>query len=133
MESKILDSMGLTLKSSQPVIDSALRQSNIFRRASEYVKDVHFERYVLAPLIQNDTQLNQFLNELDADSAQRDKNSVGCTKASIVRNWIKKYRNDSVFTQFQWAIRGLSRARRTCCSCHQTGSFAESKTHWNYS
>lgn len=116
---------GISLQSSLLDIDAALRAVGVLHPTnteSSYVQDWHFERYVLTSLSDMDA-VEQFLVKLDEDCRVEvpDWKQSGCTKAYVARSWIST--GSSQLPPLNWAIFAISRARRTSCSCHTTGSF----------
>ena len=119
-----LNAQNVKLNSSVDDVDRALREAGVFRYSHEYVKDKHFERYVITPNVTDLDQAREFLRMLDRDNSELGYS--GCLKAFRVRNWIANRSHDSIIGELEWAVIGLSKARRTCCSCHEIGSFKRS-------
>lgn len=101
-------------------VDASLRSAGVFRYSHDYVKDREFETYILAPALQSMEAVQAFLASLDEDN-QSTTWKNGCTKAQVARNFMQY--PQTVTTELQWALKGLARSRRTCCGCHDTGSF----------
>jgi hypothetical protein len=105
-------------------VDAELRRRGTLQYSHEYVKDLHFQRYVLQPQLSTVAEVEAFLQKLDDDRKAR-KFSASfdwcCSKVSSARQslaYVTSQGND-----LDWALRSLARARRTNCSCHETGSF----------
>lgn len=115
---------GVSLRSSKEDIDLAICNAGLFRYSYEHLKDLYFEHYVLKPVLQEVDQINVFLNELDQDNfLLSGHNNVGCRKASVARVWINNHRSRFAIGELDWALKGLTKARRTGCSCHENHSF----------
>ena len=92
-----------------------------------YAKDSDFARYPLARLTTM-AEVEAFLAELDKAAARHGGIIGRCSKAHVARAAITRQ------AQAPWkfwegreaehAVLALSSARRTCCGCHETGSFA---------
>jgi hypothetical protein len=118
-----LQAQGIGLQSSLQDIDAAMRATGFFWYSHHYLKDCHFKQHVLPLGLHDMEDVQSFLERLDTDSRQQARHlSNGCTKAYVARNWLTSRHRDCT-TPLAWAITGLARARRTCCGCHDTGSF----------
>lgn len=113
-------SPAIDLKSSILTVDSHLREMGVFRYSHEYVRDRDFDAHVLTPQLTNMDAVHAFVASLDADNQATTWKS-GCSKAHSFRTSMKYVQN--VTTELKWALNALARARRTCCSCHDNGSF----------
>jgi len=108
---------GLTVRSSVAEVEAALRDHSISLQPSvggpACAVDGHFETYVFNDLTAE--SLRALCGELNKDSSA----SGSCTKARVMLSYL----NGCGF----WSVYIASLAahvRRTCCSCHETGSFA---------
>lgn len=110
----------LSLNSSVSELDAELRRLGVFYYSHHYVKDREFEQYVLTPRLKSLGDVGLLLDSLDIDN-QKTHWKGGCTKARTARESLKYEQN--VTSELEWALRALARTRRTCCSCHETGSF----------
>ncbi len=100
---------------------SSLADLSVFFRtkgvlsSDAYLQDQHFERWVL-PALDTEQSVSDFLKHLDQAHG-------ACPKAQHVRDWMAQ-------DFCAWMPRpraaqlALSKARRVCCRCHETGSFA---------
>lgn len=110
----------LSLNSSVSEVDAELRRLGVFYYSHHYVKDREFELYVLTPLVKSMDDLHRFIDSLDVDN-QNFGWKGGCSKAYAARCSLKY--EQTVTAELNWALHALARARRTCCGCHETGSF----------
>lgn len=116
---------GVHLQSTEEELDAAMHRAGMFQYSHEYLKDRHFQRYVLPIGIRTMDNVHQFLEKLDADNRGL-SNATGCHKVSVARSSLA-YQHGPTIDPMDWAISSLARARRTCCGCHHTGSFAVSE------
>lgn len=115
-------------------IDFHLRTHNIFIYSHQYIKDYEFERYVLNTLT-NVGQAIALLLRLDSECKRWGPAwSGGCSKVRAVWPWYMgtetMWNNPQrADWKFWWEhFRSpLAYARRVCCGCHETGSFARAK------
>jgi len=117
--SQALRGLGISMHSSDSEIRDALQQVRVFRYDFEYVKDFHYQQYIVPLNIQTMEDVHTFLDGLDA--VAREQHSGDCTKAYVARHWLKT--EPESIDKLRWAAIGLSRARRTNCGCHQNYSF----------
>jgi hypothetical protein len=118
-----LQTQGIGLQSSQQEIDAAMRATGLLRYSHEYLRDRDFVQHVLPLGISTMGDVHAFIDSLDGNHKKRAfRIGAGCTKAYVVRNWLQS-RHRHCLPPLDWALTGLARARRTCCSCHETGSF----------
>lgn len=110
----------LSLDSSVSEIDAELRRMGVFYYSHHYVKDREFEQYVLTPRLKSMGDVHLLLDSLDIDNQNTDWKG-GCTKAITARERLKY--DQTVTSELSWALHALARTRRTCCGCHETGSF----------
>lgn len=81
----------------------------------DYPKDRHFEAYVLRDITSN-KQLRALVRTLKADAKTISPGWAGfCSKTYSIN--LQEKNPDMILMQ-------LAMARRTCCGCHETGSFA---------
>jgi hypothetical protein len=119
--------VAIGLKSPLQEIDAELRRTGVFQYSHEYVKDIHFERYVLPVGLKSVEDVQQFLRDLDTESQQmRNPPSSGCQKAWSARHSLE-YKHNELIEPFDWALSAVARARRTHCGCHEVGSFCVTK------
>jgi hypothetical protein len=87
-----------------------------------YAKDNHFADYTLAA-IQTEADAEAFLKAVDL-AAKRRSHGGGCAKVREARAWMSRgfcdWKDDPAW---RWRS-ALSSTRRTCCGCHETGSYA---------
>lgn len=114
----------IALQASLPEIDAELRRRRTFEYSHEYVKDHHFRHYVLQPQLSTLEQVEEFLQKLDNDRKARNFSPSFDWVCSKVRSARHSLAYESALSNdLDWALRSLARARRVCCSCHETGSF----------
>lgn len=113
---------GVHLQSTEEELNTAMFRAGLFQYSHEYMKDRHFQRYVLPIGIKTMDNVHQFLEQLDADSRGL-RNANGCNKAYSARHSLA-YQHGPTIDPFDWALSSLARARRTCCGCHHNSSFA---------
>lgn len=117
-----------SLRSSVLEFEQWLFTTNIFKYDFHYAKDIHFQKYLLTPLISSEEKFNDFLQALDLEAQQHPfYRFTFCTKALVARNFANRDHptiRGIAISNLEWAIVGLASARRTCCLCHQDGSFA---------
>lgn len=102
-------------------VETALKASS-WLRSWDYVRDDHFAKHVLVEVVTL-KDAEAFLAELDRENAEVTSPPFrwGCTKAKLVREYLA----DGFWCQTPDRIRSaIANNRRTCCSCHETGSFA---------
>lgn len=108
--------------------ETALKAAGVLRPSDwSYAKDAEFARFPLACLTTMD-DVDAFLAALDKAAGRTWRGE--CSKARSARASLAYYRERYGDRAFPWeseaarAVDVLSRARRTCCGCHETGSFA---------
>jgi len=87
-----------------------------------YLRDMHFHKYLLKDINSLD-DAEAFLVRLDKDNEDHTQPGPfrwGCTKAKGIREWLKKDFWRESTSRIRQAI---AANRRTCCSCHEVGSF----------
>jgi hypothetical protein len=89
-----------------------------------YAKDMEFDRYGFG-FIQSVADVDNFLKELD--SAPRSPMSGQCSKLWVIKNYLERNPSNSPEHYIELFKRVAARARRTCCGCHDTGSYAPTK------
>lgn len=107
-------------RSSVKVFEAHLRTMYVSSRA----KDIDFHRHGF-DFIKTKADVDDFLNELDM--APRSQMSLGCTKARVIRSYLDKQNDSSDEDYIQSFKIRAARARRTCCSCHETGSYVRER------
>lgn len=112
---------GVTLQSSHEELDAAMRKRRYFTWSHEYLKDIHFVRHILPIGIHSMDDVQAFLAKLDADNLAV-LNPTGCAKAHSARGFLA-HEHGLGDDALSWALVSLAHARRTCCSCHELGSF----------
>lgn len=116
----------LSLQSSVAEVEAALRENNVFSYPAEYAKDHHFEKYVF-DTIQTEADARLFCLLLDRQRIETGA-SGECTKAWRIRSYLNK----TFWLGSPGRIRAaMSHARRTCCWCHEVGSFRSLKVTKN--
>lgn len=83
-----------------------------------YPKDEHFERFALASILTDD-DAERFLSELQSE---RGDAWGTCSKVMSARSFMK-YDHGDFIHHMDWVRLSIAQARRTCCWCHDTGSF----------
>lgn len=102
-------------------LETALKENRLMYEW-DYARDRHFEKHAFNDIVTMQ-DARAFLKELDADNIAHTRDDVfrwGCTKAIIIRSWLKKP-NWKTTTMIRAAF---ANNRRTTCSCHETGSYA---------
>lgn len=103
--------------------EGLLKQAGILS-TWDYARDAHFQRWLLCDAITDMDSLVNFLAQLDQakDALKWASKPAECVKARTIRNKLE--------TAF-WSetmgrvLSAVATARRVCCFCHETGSFAE--------
>lgn len=117
-----------SLRSSVREFEQWLFATNIFKYDFHYAKDIHFQQYLLTHHISSEEKFDDFLQELDHEAQQHPFYSLTfCNKALVAHNFANRDHSTIrgiTISKLEWAIVGLASARRTCCLCHQDGSFA---------
>lgn len=112
------------LQASLQEVDAELRRRGTFQYSHEYVKDHHFRHYVLQPQLSTLEQVEEFLQKLDNDRKARNFSPPFDWVCAKVRSARHSLAYDLASSEdVEWALHSLARARRTHCSCHETGSF----------
>ena len=112
---------GVNLQSKHEELDAAMRRHRYFTWSHEYLKDLDFVRHILPIGIKSMDDVQTFLEKLDADN-QAVSNPTGCSKAHSARGFLA-HEHGLGDDALGWALVSLAHARRTCCGCHETGSF----------
>lgn len=89
----------------------------------DYARDGHFSRWIIGETVKTMEDVEAFLAKLDKDNEEQTKPPFrwGCTKAKQIRSWLNK----PFWTENMGRVMSaIAPARRVCCSCHETGSFA---------
>mgnify|MGYP001573333318 CR=1 FL=1 len=113
----------LHLKSTTKELDAALRTTGLFD-TYHYVKDYHFEGYILDRFLVTYKQAKAFMNTLNAERAIMET-GYKCQKAQSAECWFKNP---------QWRMNGnvatvFAKVRRTHCTCHEVGDFSTNERY----
>ena len=106
-------------------IEKALRKSGALH-PWDYLKDRHFLNSVEPLTVQSLEDVDMVVAKLNQDFAQYQKTNsllTGCQKVYTFQQSMAYKRTEQI-SELSWAMSSLARARRTCCGCHETGSFA---------
>lgn len=101
-------------------------QGVIGNYTNSYAKDHDYQHHGFC-FIQTESDVDKFLAELDAAPKWHHMGGESCTKAWRIRNSLNKP-NEFNLSKVERFKMYASFARRTCCACHETGSF---KTNTN--
>jgi hypothetical protein len=86
----------------------------------------HFLRGALASLT-TEASVVAFIDSLDAEAQRQFGPTATCTKALVARNELQQYQRVRELrgADFATAVESVlsNQARRTCCRCHETGSY----------
>lgn len=115
----------LNIRSTVEEVEDAFRKAGLWE-AYHYAKDEHFE-FVLRE-INTLKKAQDFIKQLNKERMDLEKNGRGwgngktytCQKTWGLESWLKKkfwQKKDYICVPF-------SVHRRTCCGCHESGSFA---------
>jgi hypothetical protein len=105
-------------------LERALKQAYLMAEW-DYVKDNHFAEFAYAEITTAE-QAFAFADQLDAHNKRINKPpfDTGCTKARGIRYWLTGPTKHT-WTKDPHGVRlALAHNRRTCCGCHETGSYA---------
>lgn len=115
-----VQSFEVGIRSSLREIDTELRRQGLLR-SHEYVRDREFSRHILPLGLKAPSDVYQFLADLDIDNQKKTFFATGCHKAHGIRAFLKHAPEG--IPEFDWVLVAVARSRRTCCGCHETGSF----------
>jgi hypothetical protein len=117
--------LALHLRSSESEVNNAMHEAGA--GDWEYAKDKEFEQFVLKD-IKTIHQFRAFVKMLNADRWAMDglqpNKFFTCQKT-----WQLKGKRMRDFSEGWTPKMALAMARRTCCGCHETGSFALSNRY----
>lgn len=117
-----MEAQSIDARSACSEFNQHMRHQGVIRHYPEsFAKDYNYRQHGFE-FIQTDEDIEAFLNQLDASPTWHRMGSGTCTKAWRIRNALSKpddY-NWGRLTRFKMYA---ASARRTCCGCHETGSF----------
>jgi hypothetical protein len=90
-----------------------------------YARDMHFQRFGFE-FIKTKADVDAFL--LVLDKATRSQMSLGCIKSELIKAYLERRKPESEEDYIKDFKFIAARRRRTCCACHETGSYAH--TPW---
>lgn len=121
----------LGLRSSVAEVEKAFHNSGLWNEY-HYAKDEHFE-FVLRDIDSLKMALG-FISELNKDAMKRElnhqkswknRNTYIDTIPTCQKTWgIMSWLEDKQWHKPEYIVIPFAIARRTCCSCHELGSFA---------
>jgi hypothetical protein len=110
-------------RSARKDFDKQMREQGLIR---SYAKDHDYKLHGF-DFIKTEDDVDKFLVELDSAPTWHSMGNGSCTKALRIRSALSKP------DEFNWGKVNnfkmyASFVRRTCCGCHETGSFKPNKT-----